>query len=264
MKLVGTASLGAIALVLQVLFCANACAGSEAASSGPPTTQQGSLILDLNDVIKNPGSYTWFDFRPNLKKMILAGTADGKHVCILRYPTADGKVGLHYHAKTESVYVIEGAQTDVKGTYPAGTVYFNPPGSGHAVKDSMGYFILAYASPPDFTNTALIGQYTPVRIDTESADLESKYPFESKGEGIRVFSVPLDPNGDMHSQFIDAKGKGMYSYSGNYLIVIKGACVIEGVVHSKGTMVVAPTVTPKSYQIGAAGEASCLAMGVSF
>jgi len=116
-----------------------------------------ATVLDLNDLKANPTPYSWFDFKPNVEKLILAGAADSQHVAILWYTTPDGGVGLHYHAKTESVYVIDGTQTDAKGVYPTGTVYFNPPGSGHQITNSTGFFILAYAAPPDFTSTSLIG-----------------------------------------------------------------------------------------------------------
>ena len=55
------------------------------------------------------------DFRPNVQKLILAGAPETEHIAILWYTVTDGGVGLHYHAKTESVYVIDGTQTDAKG-----------------------------------------------------------------------------------------------------------------------------------------------------
>ena len=95
-------------------------------------------MLDLGDVTANPTHYEWFDFRPNVKKLILSGAPETQHVAILWYTVADGRVPLHRHAKTEAVYVIDGAQTDGKGSYAKGTIYFNPPGSGHEIKDSSG------------------------------------------------------------------------------------------------------------------------------
>jgi len=118
-------------------------------------------VLDLNDVKTNPSIYQWFDFRPNiLEAHSRRGTGD-EHIAILWYTVTDGGVALHYHSKTESVYVIDGTQTDARELIHW-TVYFNPPGSGHQVTDSTGFFILAYAAPPDFANTNLIGDYTPI------------------------------------------------------------------------------------------------------
>jgi len=173
-------------------------------------------------------------------------------------------VGLHYHAKTESVYVIDGTQTDAKGTYPTGNLYFNPPGSGHAIKDSSGFFVLAYASPPDFAKTALIGEYTPIQIDTTSPELESKYRFEEKSGGVRLYKLPLDPTGGMSSELIKVVASTAYTYRGNYLLTLKGSCEIEGQEFVQGRLVVATTVQPQSYAIRASKGAECLALGVSF
>src|SRR4051812_39497323 len=125
---------------------------------GPESAQNAKTVLDLGDVTANPTHYEWFDFRPNVKKLILAGAPETQHVAILWYTVPDGRVPLHRHAKTEAVYVIDGAQTDGKGTYATGTVYFNPPGSGHALENSFGFFLLAYAAAPDFKNTDDLAQ----------------------------------------------------------------------------------------------------------
>jgi hypothetical protein len=123
-------------------------AGGAAGDGGGDTTDPlaTSIVLDVNDVAANPAPYAWFDFRPNVQKLILAGAPETQHIAILWYTVVDGAVGLHYHAKTESVYVIDGTQTDAKGTYTDGTVYFNPPTSGHAISASSGFFLLASAA----------------------------------------------------------------------------------------------------------------------
>lgn len=225
---------------------------------------EASTVLDLNDLKKNPADYTWFDFRPNVKKLILSGDANTEHVSILWYTVADGAVGLHYHAKTESVYVIDGTQTDAKGTYPTGTLYFNPPGSGHAIKDSSGFFILAYASPPDFANTASIGEYKPLRIDTASVKLERELAFDDGGGGARVHKLALDPKGGMSSELIHIAAAGTYAYRGNYLLALRGTCEIEGRAFGQGMLVVAKTTQPQSYGVKSVKGGGCLALGVSF
>jgi hypothetical protein len=75
--------------------------------------------------------------------------------------------------------------------------------------------------------------------------------------------VPLDANGGMRSEFIDLASSS-YRYTGNYVLVIKGSCMIEGAAHGKNTMVVAKTVATQSYTIAAAKDSACLALGVSF
>jgi hypothetical protein len=239
-------------------------AGADATESADAQGLSAATVLDLNDVKTNPGSYDWFDFKPNVKKLILAGMPETEHVAILWYTITEGAVGLHYHSKTESVFVIDGTQTDAKGVYPTGTVYFNPPGSGHEIMHSSGFFVLAYAAPPDFVNTSLIGAYTPIRIATGAADLTTAYPFVESKAGVRVFSPALDSTGGMTAAFIDITSAEDYVYRGNYLLVLKGSCDIEGVTIPKDKLVVGKTVTPRSYKVAASTGSTCLAMGVSF
>ncbi|MGB3293292.1 MAG: cupin domain-containing protein [Phormidesmis sp.] len=223
-----------------------------------------SKIIDLSDLTTNPNSYDFFTFRPNLEKLILSGAADTEHISILWYTVPNGSVGPHYHSMTESVYTIEGTQTDSKGVYPTGSLYFNPPGSGHEISESTGFFILAYASPPDFANTDLIEDYTPVQINTSDPDLESIYPFENQREGLWVYDVPLDPQGGMSAQFIRSTSSQRYEYQGNYLLVLRGSCNIAGTVFDENMLVVATTVEPQSYEVSGNEDNSCLALGLSF
>jgi hypothetical protein len=237
-------------------------------SGGDSTEVQGPLaktVLDLTDLTEDPGAYAWFDFRPDVRKLILSGAAETQHVAILWYTVPDASVGLHFHSKTESVYVIDGTQTDAKGVYPTGTVYFNPPGSGHQIAKSSGFFILAYASPPDFANTALIQQYTPLRIDTTAPDLMGAMAAERQQLGTRTFALPLDTAGGMSSKLIEiASIADSVPYQGNYVLVLGGRCVIEGVPLSEQSLVVAKTVQPESFSIAAPSGGGCLALGVSF
>src|SRR3954452_14402017 len=141
-------SFWASCIVVCGLVGASACSSTD--DPVQPKELSTATAFDLADVKANPGSYEFMDFKTNVKKLILAGAPETEHIAILWYTVTDGGVGLHYHAKTESVYVIDGTQTDAKGTYPTGTVYFNPPGSGHQITDSSGFFVLAYAAPPHF------------------------------------------------------------------------------------------------------------------
>ncbi len=253
MKRITLVKLSACALLAQVFLLQAAVAIEPSPSAN---------VFDLNEISKNPDKYQWFDFRPSLKKMILAGAADASHISILWYPSTNGAVALHYHAKTESVFVVEGAQTDGKSTYGKGTVYFNPPGSGHAVKDSNGFFVLSYAAPPDFTKTAQIVDYTPVRIDTDSADLDRQVKFQDKAPGLRIAELPLDPKGGMQSQFMRLSS-GRVSYSGSYVMVVKGKCNIDGKDYGKGLMLVTKTGAPQAFSVAAA-DGDCLVLGMSF
>ena len=223
-----------------------------------------SKIVDLNDLTTNPSNYEFFTFRPNLEKLILSGTADTEHISILWYTVPNGSVGQHYHSMTESVYTIDGTQADAKGVYPTGSLYFNPPGSGHEISDSTGFFILAYSSPPDFENTDLIEEYMPVQIDTGDPDLEDIYPFENQREGLGIYNLPLDPQGGMSAQFIKSTSSQGYQYQGNYLLVLRGSCTIDETAFTEKMLVVATTVEPQSYEVSADEDSSCLALGLSF
>jgi len=223
-----------------------------------------STIVNLNDLIADPNDYDFFTFRPNLEKLILSGTADSEHISILWYTIPDGSVGLHYHSMTESVYAIDGTQTDAKGVYPSGSLYFNPPGSGHQISNSSGFFILAYAAPPDFANTNLIEDYTPVQINTADPDLETLYPFEAVQDGVLVYSIPLDAQGGMSSKFIQTSSSESYPYTGNYLLVLRGDCTINGTAFGENMLVVATTVETQDYSVSSAEGNSCLALGLSF
>ncbi|WP_103668031.1 cupin domain-containing protein [Pseudanabaena sp. BC1403] len=223
-----------------------------------------SNIIDLKELIANPKKYDFFTFRPNLEKLILSGTADSKHISILWYTIPNGSVGLHYHSMTESVYTIDGTQTDAKGVYPTGSLYFNPPESGHKITNSTGFFILAYASPPDFSNTDKIKPYTPVQINTADPDLERNHTFNYSQAGVKVYDVPVDPKGGMSSKIIKSTSLIRYKYLGNYLLVLKGSCNINGKIFGKDMLVVAKTIETQSYSLSATSDNSCLALGLSF
>lgn len=235
--------------------------GGEGGAADPLAS---STLVDVNDVKTNPETYTWFDFRPNVKKLILAGAAETEHIAILWYTVADGGVGLHYHSKTESVYVIDGSQTDAKGVYTDGTVYFNPPGSGHQITDSGGFFLLAYAAPPDFVNTGLIEAYEPVRIDTTAADLTTTYDFTEQAAGVQTYTVPIEEAGGLAAELIETASAEAYTYEGNYVLVLKGSCDIEGVTLGVGKLVVAEAITPQPYRVSASTGSTCLALAISF
>jgi hypothetical protein len=223
-----------------------------------------STVVDLNDLVANPTKYDFFTFRPNLEKLILSGAADKQHISILRYTIPNGSVGLHYHSMTESVYTIGGTQTDAKGVYPTGSLYFNPPGSGHQISNSTGFFLLAYAAPPDFTRTNLIQDYKPVQINTTASDLKTIYPFKEVKDGVSVYNIPLDPRGGMSSEFIQTTSSQDYKYTGNYLLVLRGSCTISGTTFGKNMLVVSKTIEAQPYNIRATENNSCLALGLSF
>jgi len=252
----------AVLLLASGLGCAHSSSPRDTISAPAPSSK---TVLDLADVTANPTHYEWFDFRPGVKKLILAGTPETEHVAILWYTVPDGHVGLHRHSKTESVYVIDGSQTDGKGAYPKGTAYFNPPGSGHEITNSSGFFLLAYAAPPDFAHTDAIGPYTPVRIDTADPKLMSAPGTGSPETGTHTVDIPLDNAGGMSGRLIEISSpQDPYEYLGNYLLVLGGSCEVSGMPLGKQALAVAKSVKPESFQVAAPASSTCLAMGVSF
>jgi hypothetical protein len=242
----------------------DAGAGGSGGAGGASEPLATTTVLDLNDVSLDPQAYEWFDFRPNVKKLILAGEPETEHIAILWYTVVDGGVGLHYHSKTESVYVIDGTQTDAKGTYTDGTVYFNPPTSGHQITNSSGFFLLAYAAPPDFASTDLIEDYTPVTIDTTANDLTSVYEFQEQADGVQTYPVPLVETGAMSAELIETTSAGAYVYTGNYVLVLDGSCEVTGTTLAKGKLIVTKTTAPRAFAVSASPDSTCLALGVSF
>ena len=258
--------------LLAILLCGSALACASTPVRDPTseralTSQQiesSKTVLDLADLSANPTHYTWFDFRPNVKKLILAGAPESEHVAILWYTVPDGRVGLHRHPKTESVYVIDGAQTDGKGTYAKGTVYFNPPGSGHEIKDSSGFFLLAYAAAPDFKNTSGLSEYTPLRIDTTDPASLRGASAPLAGSGVRTLDIALDGSGGMSGRLIELTlPDDRCEYVGNYLLVLAGRCRLSDTTLGEQSLIVAKGVKPESFQLSAAGG-PCRALGVSF
>ncbi|MGC4094562.1 MAG: cupin domain-containing protein [Polyangiaceae bacterium] len=242
------------------------CSDSDDAPAKEPEPHAtAQTIVDLQDLTANPNEgYEWFDFRPNVLKLILAGAAETQHIAVLWYTVEDGAVGLHYHSQTESVYVIDGTQTDGKGSYPTGTVYFNPPGSGHQISDSSGFFLLAYAAPPDFASTALIEEYEPIRIDTTADDLTTAYAFEMPQTDVKTFAVPLVETGGLKATFIETSSAKSTDFVGNYVLVLKGSCKLDDTVYPAQTLVVEKELAPARYVVSAQPGNPCLALGVSF
>lgn len=112
--------------------------------------------------------------------------------------------------------------------------------------------------------TNLIGPYTPVRIDTSAADLTTQLAFSPKSMGVRTYAPPLDATGGLKAELIEITAAVDYEFKGNYLLVLKGSCQIQGMTYGEDILVVTRGVVPLAYQIAAPPASSCLAMGVGF
>ena len=62
-------------------------------------------------------------------------------VALLRYAPGAG-VPKHLHLGLETILVLEGSQSDERGTYGTGALVFNPAGSVHSVWSNGGCVVL--------------------------------------------------------------------------------------------------------------------------
>lgn len=68
-------------------------------------------------------------------------------MAVLRYAPG-ASVPLHRHPGLETIVVLDGAQGDERGNYPAGSVILNKPGSQHTVTSPDGCVVLICWSLP--------------------------------------------------------------------------------------------------------------------
>lgn len=157
---------------------------------------------------------------------------------------------------------VNGTQADNKGVYPTGSVYFNPPGSGHSVWDSSGFFLLSYAAPPDFGSTDLISyDYTPVIIDTaqETGNMTQVTTLVADN-GHTEYRVPLDETGGMSAVFIEGL-ETPHTYQGNFVLVLQGPCMVNGKEYGEQMLIVAKGIPTISFELQGS---DCKVHGIAF
>ena len=94
------------------------------------------------------GAWSWQPFREGIEQVPLHEAApSGLRAALLRYAPG-ASVPAHEHVGYEYILVLEGAQEDDRGRYPAGTLLVNPPGSAHAVRSAEGCVVLAIWERP--------------------------------------------------------------------------------------------------------------------
>ncbi|HEY6882214.1 MAG TPA: cupin domain-containing protein [Polyangiales bacterium] len=241
-----------------------ATAGSEQEVTLSPATPDlalaNSTVIPLAALREDPARFSWFQFKPGVKKLILSGAPDQRHISVLwyGYEGQPGLVPLHYHDKTESIFVIDGAQSDPKARYERGSFYFNPPHSGHNVFDSAGLFLLSYAAPPDFKNTADIPPYENLTISPDYGQLK----LTQCGDGSACQPLPLAADGGMRASFIKPGSDGL-TLEANVLLVLQGSCVIGSDTLAADTLVVAKDTAPARYRV-APGATDCLLYQMAF
>jgi anti-sigma factor ChrR (cupin superfamily) len=74
-------------------------------------------------------------------------------VALLRYAPG-ARVPQHLHMGLETILVLEGVQSDERGSYPVGTLVLNPEGSVHSVWSDPGCVVLIqWERPVQFTGS---------------------------------------------------------------------------------------------------------------
>jgi len=105
----------------------------------PAADATGRLVIaDLLARARAP-DFTWTPFRPGVDEHRLhgPGVGGGATSSILRYAPG-ARVPYHRHDGYEHIYVLSGSQRDERGTYAAGALIINPPGSTHDVVSDDG------------------------------------------------------------------------------------------------------------------------------
>jgi anti-sigma factor ChrR (cupin superfamily) len=103
----------------------------------------GLVIADLlgrGSTLKDEDG--WEPFRPGVDiRTLYPDRGDGASAALLRY-RAGASVLYHEHLGYEHILVLDGAQSDERGRYPAGTLVINPAGSSHRVWSDIGCVVL--------------------------------------------------------------------------------------------------------------------------
>jgi anti-sigma factor ChrR (cupin superfamily) len=110
------------------------------------------VFPDLLTQTERP-DFTWTPLRPGVDEHRLYGPVDGSgsSASVLRYH-AGARVPRHEHRGYEHIFVLSGSQRDERGTYHAGSLVINPPGSDHDVVSDHGCTVLiVWERPVAFT-----------------------------------------------------------------------------------------------------------------
>ncbi len=90
----------------------------------------------------------WEPLREGVRIRVLhEGDETNPRIALLHYRPG-ARVPVHRHEGDEHIYVLEGAQADERGHYPAGTYVCNPRGSRHSVHSREGCLVLIYWRGP--------------------------------------------------------------------------------------------------------------------
>ena len=100
----------------------------------------------LKDLLS--GGWSQLSFAPFREGIAISSLLEGcPAIAVLRYDPG-ARVPLHEHTGAETIIVLEGAQSDEKGTYVKGDMVINPTGSRHSVWTDDGCVVLLHWAEP--------------------------------------------------------------------------------------------------------------------
>lgn len=109
---------------------------------------QRIVLHDLFSAGGDFGNIDWQPFHDGVEiHWLYGGDEDSASAALLRY-LPGARVPHHRHVGFEHIIVLAGAQSDVHGEYPAGTLLISAPGSDHAVFSYSGCVVLAIWEKP--------------------------------------------------------------------------------------------------------------------
>jgi anti-sigma factor ChrR (cupin superfamily) len=105
-------------------------------------------IKDLFHISGRQDEIPWTPYKNGVEIFRLYGDGiTGPTAALLRYREA-GEVPMHEHLGYEHIVVLSGSQEDENGTFNAGSVVINPPGTRHKVRSNAGCIVLAIYEKP--------------------------------------------------------------------------------------------------------------------
>jgi anti-sigma factor ChrR (cupin superfamily) len=103
---------------------------------------QRRVLPDVAALAASPDALPWRPMRPGVEICRLYGEGPaGPGAALLRYAPG-GAIPSHTHVGHEQIFILNGSQTDERGSYGPGTLIVNPPGSSHAVTSPDGCVVL--------------------------------------------------------------------------------------------------------------------------
>jgi len=94
------------------------------------------------------GGWADLEFEPFKEKVTAHWLSDeAPQIAVLRYAPG-AQVPRHLHVGTETILVLEGSQSDERGTYTRGDMVVNPVGFEHSVWSDEGCVVLLHWEKP--------------------------------------------------------------------------------------------------------------------